>query len=71
MKYEYFEVIKPVKNLPWKQFNFLRGYKTSNGYVLGGYNINEIRKKELVKSGNIRRVSKEYVSHILFNRYTI
>lgn len=70
-KYEFFEVVKPIKNLPWKKFEFLRGYKTSNGYVLGGYNIGETRKKELIKLGHIKRVSKSYVIQILINRHTI
>lgn len=70
IKYEFFEVINPTKNLPWKEFTFLRGYKTSNGYVLGGYNVGETQKKEFLKSGVIKRVSKAYVAHILINRHT-
>ena len=70
-KYEYFEVIKPIKNLRWEEFDFLRGYKVSNSYVLGGYNLGENQKKELIKLGHIKRVSKEYVTRILLNRHTI
>jgi hypothetical protein len=68
MKYEYFEVIKRVKNLPFKAGSFIKGYTLANKYCLGGYAVGEYRKKELVKSGAIKRIAKTELTRILIGR---
>ena len=69
IKYEYFEVKKPVKNtLPFKAGTFIKGYKLSTGYVLGNYNIGEAKKNELLKAGAIKRISKTELFRILVAR---
>lgn len=68
MRYEYFEVIKSTKNMPFKRNSFIKGYKLSNSYVLGGYKIGEVRKENLLKSGAIRKISKAELTRILFGR---
>lgn len=64
----YFIVIKKIKNLPFKPGNFLRCYKLGNQDVLGGYAIGDKRKKEYVKNGYIKRISKIELSNILIGR---
>jgi len=68
IKYEFFEVKKRVQNLPWKQDEFIKGWKLADNYVLGGYTLGEARKNELIKSGHIKKVSKSYIANILINR---
>lgn len=71
MKNEYFEVIKRVKNLPFKAGSFIKGYTLANTYCLGGYAVGEYRKKELVKSGAIKRIAKSELTRILIGRNVI
>lgn len=70
LKYEYYEVIKRIKNFPFKSGDFIRGYKLGDQLVLGGYAIGETRKKELVKTGYIKRISKAELTRILLGRHT-
>ena len=69
IKYEYFEIIKRVKNLPFKVGCFIKGYKLANTYHLGGYALGEYRKKELIKSGAIKRIPKTKLIEILISRH--
>lgn len=70
LKYEYYEVVNRIKNLPFKSGDFIRGYKLGDQYELGGYAVGETRKKELIKAGNIRRISKAELTRILLGRHT-
>lgn len=71
MKDEYFEVRRKIKNLPWKVGEFLKGYALTDRYILGGYNVGEYRKKELIKSGAIKRIAKTELTRILIGRNVI
>lgn len=68
MRKDFFIVMKKVKNHPWKVGQFLSGYALSNGYVLGGFNIGNNVKRELIALGNIRRVSKKELVETLIGR---
>ena len=70
LRYEYYEVVRPIKNLPFKSGDFIRGYKLGNCHELGGYAVGETRKKELIKAGYIKRISKAQLTRILLGRHT-
>lgn len=70
LKYEYYEVVKHIKNLPFKSGDFIRGYKLGDQCILGDHTTDETYKKELVKAGYIKRISKAELTRILLSRHT-
>lgn len=69
-RYEYYEVVKRIKNLPFKSGDFIKGYKLGDQCELGGYAVGETHKKELIKTGYIKRISKAELTRILLGRHT-
>lgn len=70
LRYEYYEVVKRIKNLPFKSGDFIKGYKLGDRYELGSYAVGETHKKELIKAGYIKRISKAELTRILLGRHT-
>ena len=70
-KFKYFVVVHRIKNLPFKPGDFLQGYKLGNQDTLGGYTVGKTRVKELIKAGDIKRISKAELTRILIGRHTI
>lgn len=70
LRYEYYEVVKRIKNLPFKSGDFIKGYKLGDQCELGGYAVGETHKKELIKAGYIKRISKAELTRILLGRHT-
>ena len=67
---KYYEVVKRIKNIPFKPGDFIKEYKLGDQFELGGYNTSATCKKELIKAGYIKRISKAELTRILLSRHT-
>lgn len=70
LKYKYYEVVKRIKNMPFKPGDFIKEYKLGDQCELGGSAVGETHKKELIKAGYIKRISKAELTRILLSRHT-